>query len=114
MFGFSRTYRLAGKHDFQSVFANPNKTAHKYFLALSIPNQLQHARLGIVLSKHRLRLSVQRNRLRRLIRESFRHNKDVLKGVDVIILLRSECIPLESSKTIRKDIDTLWQKLKTS
>lgn len=114
MFRFSRNDRLAGRHDFQSVFARPAKTAHKSFLALTSPNHLAHPRLGIVLSKNRLKLAVERNRLRRLIRESFRHNKDVLKGVDIIILLRSDCTPLKDSKTIRKDIDTLWQKLKTS
>jgi ribonuclease P protein component len=114
MYEFSRLYRLASKHDFQSVFAKPNKKAHnKYLLALYKPNQKPHARLGIIIAKHHLKLAVHRNRLRRVIRESFRQHKEALKGLDIIVLLRSECIPLDSSE-LRKDIDCLWQKLTLS
>jgi ribonuclease P protein component len=110
MYEFSREYRLVAKHDFQSVFAKPNKATHKYLLALHKPNQRPHARLGIIIAKHRVKLAVDRNHLRRLVRESFRHHKEALKGLDIIVLMRSECSPLDN-KALRDDIDKLWQKL---
>src|SRR5580658_3629003 len=110
---FSRKYRLVTKHDFQSVFAKPNKATHKFLLALYKPNQQLCPRLGIIIAKHYVKLAVNRNRLRRQVRESFRHHKDELKGLDIIILMRSECSPLDNkdNQTLRDDIDKLWQKL---
>ena len=113
LYKFPRDYRLRAKHDFQSVFAASSKATQKYLLALKKPNQLSHARLGIIIPKQHLRLAVQRNQLRRLIRESFRHHKEALKGLDIIVLLRSKCTPLNND-AIRGDLKCLWQKLITS
>ena len=112
MFEFSRKYRLISKIDFQSVFANPHKASKKYLLALYKPNHLTHARLGLIVAKHHVKRAVDRNRLRRLIRESFRHHQETLKGLDIIVLIRSKCSPLENN-IIRADIDSLWLNLKT-
>lgn len=117
MFRFSRIDRLVDKGDFQSVFAKPSKVSRKYLLALFRPNQKPHARLGIIISKHRVRRAVDRNRIKRAIRESFRHHKETLKGLDIIVLIRSECTPLSSQSgnlALRDDIDNLWRILITS
>jgi ribonuclease P protein component len=109
MYGFSRLYRLVSKHDFQSVFATSKKASHQYLLALYQPNQKPHARLGIIIAKRHVRLAVDRNHLRRIIRESFRHEKEALKGLDIIVLMRSKWSPLDNA-ALRDDIKRLWQK----
>lgn len=108
MFDFSRAYRLVSKQDFQSVFASGKKTSHQYLLALYLPNQKPHARLGLVISKSRLPRAVDRNRLRRIIRESFRHQLERLKGFDIVVLLRGDCAKWDKA-TLRKDVDRLWE-----
>jgi len=113
MSSFSRKYRLLKKHDFQSVFAKSHKSVHKFIIALYQQTQHDYGRLGIMLSKRHLPRAVDRNTLRRVIRESFRHHHDALKGLDIIILLRSECTPLDR-KALRTDIDYLWQKVLTN
>src|SRR5436190_21971861 len=113
MLSFSREYRLRGKHDFQSVFAKPKKLTNKYLLALHIPNQKTHARLGIIIAKRHVKLAVDRNHLRRIIRESFRHHKQALKGLDIVILMRSKWSPL-NNQALRDDVDYLWQKFTAS
>lgn len=105
---FSRTYRLVSKQDFQSVFAKPLKVSRRNLLALFCANPLSHPRLGIIIAKHHLKRAVDRNRFRRVIRESFRHHKESLKGLDIIVLIRSECSALDN-KALRDDIDKLWQ-----
>jgi ribonuclease P protein component len=110
MYRFSREFRLVSKQDFQSVFANPKKASHKAFLALYKPNHRPYARLGVIISKQYVKRAVQRNLLRRLIREGFRHGKGPLKGLDIIVLLRSEWCSLNQT-TLRDDIETLWAKL---
>jgi ribonuclease P protein component len=108
-FSYPRQNRLASKYEVQSVFdAKPKKISRQYLLVLYTPNQLTHARLGIIAGKHHLRRAVDRNRVRRLVRESFRHSMEKLKGLDLIVMIRSQCGSLES-KVLRNDIDQLWQ-----
>lgn len=109
MFGFSRSYRLVSKQDFQSVFRTAHKVSHQYLLALYQSNQKPYARLGIVIAKHHVKLAVDRNHLRRIIRESFRHEKEALKGLDIIVLMRSKWSALDNT-VLRDDIKRLWQK----
>jgi len=44
------------------------------------------ARLGLALSKRQLKRAVDRNRIKRLIREVFRHRRNRLKGIDLVIM----------------------------
>lgn len=110
MYEFSRKYRLASKQDIQSVFAKPSKFSRKYLLVLARANQKDHARVAIIINKNYVKLTVDRNSIRRVIRDSFRHTKDQLKGLDIIVLIRSECTPLDK-KALRDDIAYLWQQL---
>lgn len=103
-------YKLISKDDFQFVFAKARKVQGKHLLALHRPNQRPYARLGMVIAKHRLKRAVDRNLLRRIIRESFRVKKESLKGLDIIVLLRSECTPL-GKKDLRDAVDNLWHGL---
>ena len=82
-------------------------------LALFHPNQLPQARLGIIIPKQHIKLAVSRNVLRRVIRESFRHQQEVLKGLDIIVLIRSKWCPLDK-QALRKEVDHLWQKIMVS
>jgi len=106
---FPRLYRLVTKQDFQSVFATSHKATHRYLLALYLPNNRPYARLGMIITKRHVRLAVHRNQLRRMIRESFRHEKEALKGLDIIVLMRSKWSPLDKA-VLRDDIKRLWQK----
>lgn len=110
-YSYSRQYRLARKEQVQSVFAaKPKKISRSYLLVLYTPNQLAFARLGIIVGKQHLRRAVDRNRVRRYIRESFRHHMEKLKGLDLIVMIRAECRSVDA-KTLRSDIDKLWPSL---
>jgi ribonuclease P protein component len=107
---YLRSYRLVSKHDFQFVFDKPSRVTQKFILALFKPNQQSVARLGIIIGKRHVKRAVDRNLLRRLIRESFRHLQAQLKGLDIIVLMRSEWCPL-GTRIWRNEIDNLWQLL---
>jgi len=111
MYDFKEKNRLKTKTDFQSIFANGSKAVYRSLLALYLPNSLTYARLGILVSKQKVRQAVSRNLLKRLIRESFRHHQAALKGLDIIILLRSECNPLDKL-AYQEQIDQLWRYIK--
>lgn len=113
-FNLPRSNRLTSKHDFQVVFAKPNKHVHRCWLALYQSNQRTYARLGIIVNKQRVPHAVDRNRLKRIVRESFRQHKELLKGLDLILLLRSTCDTLQDKPALRRDIDTIWHSLTIS
>jgi ribonuclease P protein component len=113
-FSFSSKNKLLKKAEFQFVFTKSRKSTHRYLLALYRHNKGKDARLGIIIGKRWVKAAVHRNLLRRIIRESFRHQKEDLKGLDIILLICSECTPLRepfSKKTVRDDIDYIWRTL---
>jgi ribonuclease P protein component len=127
MLEFPRLHRLTSQRDFQFVFAKPYKVSCQYLLALYRPNQLSHARLGVVIRKNLIHRAVDRNRVRRIVRESFRYHQEKLKGLDIIVVMRSQCTPglhptmkrngarlIRGKKMLRDDIDRIWPQFAVS
>lgn len=109
--GFARRQRLLTASDFQGVFRQARyKVSSRTLLVLAIENGTARARLGLVVGKKHLKQAVQRNRVKRLIRESFRHHQQSLSGLDIVVLVRGN-LSSEDSARIRQSIDTLWHDL---
>lgn len=107
---FTRQSRLLSKHDFGRVFdTNTLRASNRYALFLARPNQGEHSRLGLVIAKKHVRTAVQRNRVKRIVREFFRrqHKNEHL---DVVFLARAKIDEL-SSQDIHSNLDGLWSKL---
>lgn len=86
---FPRKYRLVHTRDFQQVFAARCCTIKEHDITLLAgKNGLGYGRLGIVIAKKNISSALARNRLRRLIRESFRYHHGMLAAVDVVVLMR--------------------------
>ena len=69
-------------------------------------NDVGHPRLGLAVAKKNLPNAVDRNRVKRLIRESFR-KQTCDKGVDVVVLTRNPIINMDNTQ-IFKQLDWLW------
>lgn len=87
-FSFSLQNRLRSPEVFDSVFKSGKRISNRYFVLIYLPNNQNIARLGIVISKRKCRLSVHRSHLRRCIREQFRQIPE-LAGYDVVVLLKT-------------------------
>jgi len=109
-YGFSRRKRLQNP-DFQSVFKEPIKNHSSYFTVLARENGKNIPRLGAVVSKRNVRNAVQRNLIRRLMRESFRLNQEKLKGFDVVVILRREVWQRTHDKTPNECLEKHWRQL---
>tara|TARA_B100001778_G_scaffold227887_1_gene189319 strand:+ start:519 stop:800 length:282 start_codon:yes stop_codon:yes gene_type:complete len=79
---------------------------------LAIKQQTPQTRLGMVVAKKNVSKSVERNRIKRLIRESFRHARLQLPGLDIIVLIRKGLDNLPNF-VISSKIDALWKDLHT-
>jgi len=80
--------RIRDKLDFDRLKKSGTKFTDGVFLAVILPNDIGFSRLGIAVPK-RVGSAVARNRMKRLIREAFRLNRDALPGsVDLLIIVR--------------------------
>lgn len=76
------------------------------------PETHQHrARLGLALAKKKLRLAVQRNRVRRIVREAFRVQRYRLPDVDIVVVARSEA-GQATRQELRKDLDRMLRSVR--
>jgi len=106
---FSRKQRLTQQTEFDAVFGQAKKINHRFLLALYIKNQFKQGRLGIIVGKRVSKSAVTRNRIKRLVRESFRKTQNRLQGLDIIVLIRQHC-PVDDNTQLKEAIDQLWEK----
>ncbi len=85
---FPRCARLTGRNAFADVFAQPIKSGDRYFTVLARANDLGYPRLGLAIARKVAKSAVVRNRIKRVIRESFRHNQLWLGGRDYVVMGR--------------------------
>jgi ribonuclease P protein component len=85
---FPRTHRLISADDFSAVYDARVRESRGPLIVFALPNVLGHGRLGLSVSR-KVGNAVRRNRIRRLLRESFRHMQhDLPRGYDVVIVVR--------------------------
>ncbi len=111
MHHFRRTRRLVKKSEFNHVFNKAQKISWGYVTLLYKPNLLSHARLGFAISKRFAAQAVVRNRIRRILKESFRVQTQ-LPAYDLVVLLNKTCNK-QNVDSIQNNIEQLWQKLNT-
>ncbi|CAA0104411.1 Ribonuclease P protein component [Zhongshania aliphaticivorans] len=110
-FHFEKSSRLLNASEYQAVFDESRlKVSTAELLFLARKNDLNRARLGLVIAKKNVKLSVQRNRIKRVIRETFRMNKHNLQGIDIIVLARRGLGDL-SNKKLNETCNQLWHQL---
>ncbi|AGN81222.1 MULTISPECIES: ribonuclease P protein component [Pseudomonas] len=111
---FSREKRLLTPRHFKAVFDSPTgKVPGKNLLILARENGLDHPRLGLVIGKKSVKLAVQRNRLKRLMRDSFRLNQQLLAGLDIVIVARKGLGEVENPE-LHQHFGKLWKRLARS
>ena len=110
-FGYSKRSRLLNAEDYTAVFnRNQIKVANRYFLILALQRSDNDPRLGTVVAKKNIATAVQRNRIKRLIRESFRHQQSSLQNLDLVVLVRKGTDKLANAE-ISNSLKHLWQDL---
>ena len=77
------TAYLRGSQDFQKVYRNGKRYEGVLITVFVLPNNLSHNRFGITASRKALGNAVQRNRGRRLLRETFRLKQSSLCSLQV-------------------------------
>ena len=91
-YSFPQCFRLLKASEYSRVFENPKKSVDDCFTILWRKSDLDYPRLGLAISKKNAKRAVDRNRIKRLIREGFRQERDRLPSIDIVILSRRRTV----------------------
>lgn len=101
--------RLLNAADYKQVFDKPIRSSDRYFTVLARPNRKQYPRLGLAISKRNAKLAVSRNRIKRIVRESFRQMTLDTKA-DFVVMTTPQG-ETASNRVLFDSLSKHWQKL---
>jgi ribonuclease P protein component len=80
------------------------------FTILYRPNGSDQPRLGLAIGKKNCRLASGRSRLKRIVRESFRQNRETIGGVDLVVLNQPAAAGA-NNKALFDSLDRHWHRI---
>ncbi len=108
--GFPKRARLLSRREFDRVFARAVRSVDDCFTVLARPNDGEGPRLGLAIARKHARAAVARNRVKRLVRESFRHHQDALGPLDIVVLGR-QGIDARDNADLTASLARHWKRL---
>ncbi len=112
--GFPRAARLNDAADFRRVFNRCQcKSSDRFLTILALRNSGRHARLGMAISRKAVKSAVARNRIKRIVRDSFRHHQTQLGNLDLVVLARPG-IARQANPDLRRALETHWKRLQAT
>lgn len=110
---FGAELRLRSKLQFDAIYAGGKRIDDRFFGLRVKPNGLDHPRIGLAVAVKTAGSGVARNRVRRLIRESFRLAQHELPAVDIVVAAKFPARETPAA-TLRASLATLWQRVASS
>jgi ribonuclease P protein component len=112
-FDLPRTARLLSRSDFAALREGSQRLVTRSFVAEYRLSEKGLARMGVAISRRVSKRAVERNRIRRTIRESFRANRAELPHVDILVIARTLAAQ-QTNPLLRDDLLIIWSKLKAA
>jgi ribonuclease P protein component len=108
---YPRQVRLTGPAEYQRVFDHCHcKASNRWMTVLATPNERNTARIGLIISRRTARKAVERNRIKRQIRESFRHWQSRLDRLDIVVIGRYG-LASQSNRVLALSLERIWRRL---
>jgi ribonuclease P protein component len=94
---------------FTRVFKTGRHRGDEFFTVIAAPGPGPSARLGLAVSKKVSKSAVQRNRIKRLVRESFRKHSAELPALDIVVMARPGAAGCDNPR-LATSIDALLER----
>jgi len=108
--GFPRSLRIRKSSEFTVLFKHPEqRLSCQGVRVLGRRNSLGISRLGLAIAKKHLSRAVDRNNIKRVVRESFRCHQHLFPGWDIVVVSRPDLSAKVSA--LRPALNILWQRL---
>jgi ribonuclease P protein component len=102
--------RLRRKRDFDAAYARGRRIGDGFFAVIATNNKLGAARLGLAVAVRVAGGAVGRNRIRRIIRESFRVHQGELPALDLVVSARPKARGAPGPE-LHASLAALWKKI---
>ena len=112
--GFNKASRLLGPSQYSMVFKKTDFKLSTTAILILVSKSILPPRLGVVIAKKNVKSAVQRNRLKRLVRETFRLRQEEFGTIDMVFLARQGLNKMNNQEVliqISKLFDELINKL---
>ena len=106
---FTRAQRLLATAEFTRVFKHGRRLGDSCFAVIAAPGAGPAARLGLAVSKKVSKSAVQRNRIKRLVRESFRKHGASIPAMDIVVMARPGAAQCDNPR-LAGSIDALLER----
>lgn len=103
---FGKHERIRKRRDYLRVYQNGYRVNSKNFIIILSENRLGVKRLGLTVSK-KAGNSVKRNRIKRLLREFFRLNKNRFPSSQDIVIIAKKSIPPLKYQDVCRELENL-------
>lgn len=111
---FAKSARLRRRSEFELLLRQGRRQSDSCFTVISLPVAPDPSnaapRLGLVVPKKQVPLAVERNRIKRVVRESFRQQQTLLPKLDIAVMARGGCAE-RSNPELRASLAQHWQRL---
>ena len=107
---FPKCAKLLKPAEFKQVFNAAKRVSDRHLTIFYTANDLNQPRLGLAISKKVSKLAVDRNRIKRLARETFRLKQNQLQFSDFVVLARPSAVKTDN-KVLNASFNKLWNKL---
>jgi ribonuclease P protein component len=102
--------RLRRRRDFNAAYARGRRMGDGFFAVTATCNETGTPRLGLAVAVKVAGGAVARNRIRRIIRESFRLHQGEIPAVDLVVSARPKARDA-SGRTLHASLAALWKKV---
>lgn len=110
---FTPAQRLHNKSDFDRVYKDAKRFADALFAIFVRPNGGPTARLGLSVAARVIGGAVRRNRIKRLVRESFRLHQHDLPALDIVVNARNGARDADNPAVLRS-LEKHWRSIARS
>lgn len=101
---FPKSHRLRKRSELDRVTRQGRRRTSRHFVVLTLSNDLDHPRLGIIASR-RIGTAVTRAHTKRRIREWFRKEAPSLCALDFVVIARRGAGRLETSQVAEELVE---------
>jgi len=100
-FSFTKADRILKRSEFIALSKSGQRAQNTDFIAYFVPTRYNQSRLGVTVTK-KVGQAVERNRMKRFVREFFRLNRHCLSGKwDINIIAKRQSAGINSEKAYR-------------
>ena len=100
-YSFTKADRILKRYEYLALAKSGRRIQNENFIAVFAPGRHDRPRLGVTVTK-KVGQAVKRNRIKRLVREFFRLNRQVISGAgDINIIAKNQIADITSEQAYR-------------